>query len=80
MGGANNKSAGRIYLQPRLSLLSVSSVCSLRLDALEESLQVSSLVVEEFNFVGAFLLLTLTSLVVSLSDGLDLALQLNDLV
>ena len=62
------------------STLGLISVCSLGLNALEESLQVSSLVVEEFNFVGAFLLFTLAPLVVSLSDGLDLALQLNDLV
>ena len=80
MGGATNKSAGRIYLQPRRSMLSVSSMCSLGLNALEESLQVSSLVVEEFNFICAFLLFSLASLVVSLSNGLNLALQLNDLV
>lgn len=53
---------------------------SLVLNVLEELLQVGCLVVEEFDLVLSLLLLTLSSFVVSLGDGLDLALELDHFV
>ena len=50
------------------------------LNLLEESLQVSGLVVEEFDLVSTLLLLHLASLIVSLSDSFDLALKLDNFV
>ena len=54
--------------------------CSPALNLLEESLQVSGLVVEEFDLVSTLLLLHLASLIVSLSDSFDLALKLDNFV
>ena len=53
---------------------------SLGLDSLEESLQVSCLIVEELDLISSFLLLTITSLVISLRDGFDFALELDHFV
>ena len=54
--------------------------CSLGLNVLEESLQVCCLVVEELDLICAFLLFSFSSLVVSLGDGFDFALELDNLV